>query len=353
VETAEKAVDRIMAKRDQGDILVFMPTEQDIIETCERLEGRRYPATAVLPLFARLPWVKQRRVYGIAGRKIVVATNVAETSLTIPGIKYVVDTGLARLSRYMPGTRTTALPISPISQASADQRKGRCGRVQDGVCVRLYEEEDYLARPEFTPPEIIRSNLAEIILRMISLKLGDVTVFPFLDRPSQRSIGDGFNLLVELGAIVRNGKEVSLTRRGRMMAKMPLDPRISRMMIEARKRSCLEDVAVIGAALSIQDPRERPLEKAVLADQAHAGFKDPASDFIGLLNIWNRFHHAVKEIKSRNKVRIFCRDHFLSFARMREWIHVHEQIRSILDEYEKEEKPVERSEKKEGGYERI
>jgi len=353
VETAVRAVDKIMGRRERGDILIFMPTEQDIIETCERLEGRQYPGTAVLPLFARLPWSRQKRIYSAKGHKIVVATNVAETSLTIPGIKYVVDTGLARISRYMPGTRTTALPISPISQASADQRKGRCGRVQNGVCIRLYDEEDFLSRPEFTLPEIMRSNLAEVILRMISLKLGDIAAFPFMDRPTQRSINDGFNLLTELGAISGKGREVTLTKRGRLMARMPLDPRISRMMIEARKRNCVDEVAIIAAALSIQDPRERPAEQAKLADQAQAPFKDPASDFITLLNIWNHYHRTLEGLKSQNKMRAFCRDHFLSFPRMREWIHVHDQIRSIMDEYKKGGNGTGGQDEKEGTYERI
>jgi ATP-dependent helicase HrpA len=353
VETAVKAVERIMGRRVRGDILVFMPTEQDIIETCERLEGRQYPGTAVLPLFARLPWSRQKKIYSGQGHKIVVATNVAETSLTIPGIRYVVDTGLARISRYMPGTRTTALPISQISQASADQRKGRCGRVQNGVCIRLYDEEDFLSRSEFTLPEIMRSNLAEVILRMISLRLGDITAFPFLDRPRQQSINDGFNLLGELGAVSGRGKEAALTKRGRLMARMPLDPRISRMMIEARKRDCVEEVAVIAAALSIQDPRERPLEKAKLADQAHAPFRDPASDFITLLNIWNQYQRAREELKTQSKMRTFCRERFLSFPRMREWVHVHDQIRSIMDEERQGNDPPGERRKKEGTYERI
>jgi ATP-dependent helicase HrpA len=353
VDTAVKAVDKVMKEMARGDILVFMPTEQDILETCEKLEGRQYRNTAILPLFARLPWSQQKRVYRVDGYKIVVATNVAETSLTIPGIKYVVDTGLARISRYMPGTRTTALPISTISRASADQRKGRCGRVQNGVCIRLYEEEDFLARPEFTLPEIRRSNLAEVILRMISLKLGDIAEFPFLDRPTQRSITDGFNLLTELGAVSGKGKDTALTKRGRLMAGMPLDPRISRMMIEARLRECVEEVSVISAALSIQDPRERPAEKAKLADQAHAPFKDAASDFITILNIWNQYGRTSEGLKSGNRMRAFCREHFLSFPRMREWVHVHDQIHAIMDEQKGWKAEPNGQREQEGLFERI
>ncbi len=332
VDRAVQALEGIMRRRDSGDVLVFMPTEQDILETCERLEGRGYPNTAVLPLFGRLPWSRQKRVFSVQGRKIVVATNVAETSLTIPGIKYVVDAGLARISRYMPGTRTTALPVTRISRAGADQRKGRCGRVRNGVCVRLYSEDDYSGRSEFTPPEILRSNLAEVILRMISLRLGDIAAFPFLDRPNQRSINDGFKLLMELGAISGKGRDVSLTEKGRLMARMPLDPRIARMMIEAENEGCVEEAAVIAAALSIQDPRERPMDRAALADQAHAPFRDPASDFITVLNIWNQYHRQWKALKTQNKMRRFCTTHFLSFPRMREWTQIHEQVCSIMEE---------------------
>jgi len=332
VDMAVRAVDTLRAKRGLGDILVFLPTEQDILETCERLEGRQYPGTTILPLFARLPGSHQGRVYSVSGPKIVVATNVAETSLTIPGIKYVIDTGLARISRYQPRTRTISLPISPISQSSADQRKGRCGRVQNGICIRLYTQEDYDSRPAFTPPEILRSNLAEVILRMLFLKLGDINSFPFVDRPNQRSIKDGFDLLVELGAIVKDGKEFSLTEKGRIMARMPMDPKISRMLLEAHEEGCVREVAVIASALSIQDPRERPLEKASQADQVHAPFRDPDSDFLTLLKIWKQFHRTWKTLKTQNKMRKFCKQHFLSFPRMREWVYIHEQITTILKE---------------------
>lgn len=332
VDMAVKAVDRLRRQRRFGDILIFMPTEQDILETCDRLEGRGYPSVTILPLFARLTSSQQGRVYSVKGSKIVVATNVAETSLTIPGIKYVIDTGLARIARYLPRTRTNSLPISSISRSSADQRKGRCGRVQNGVCIRLYSEENYQSRPAFTPAEILRSNLAEVILRMVHLKLGDPASFPFLDQPSPKSIKDGFDLLDELGAVVRKGRDYKLTEKGRVMARMPLDPRISRMMLEAGKEGCVEEVAVIAAALSIQDPRERPTEKALQADQMHTPFRDPDSDFLTLLNIWNRFHREWESLKTQNKMRKFCKAHFLSFPRMRDWVYTFDQIISILKE---------------------
>jgi ATP-dependent helicase HrpA len=333
VDMAAKAVDRLRAHRRFGDILIFMPTEQDILETCERLAGRRYPGTKVLPLFARLRASEQGRVYAVKGPKIVVATNVAETSLTIPGIKYVIDTGLARISQYLPRTRTTSLPITPVSRSSADQRKGRCGRVHKGVCVRLYSEDDYESRAAFTPPEILRSNLAEVILRMIFLNLGDPASFPFLDKPKPRSVKDGYDLLLELGAITRQGTELALTDKGRLMAHMPLDPRISRMLLEARKEGCVREVAVIASALSIQDPRERPAEKADQADHMHAPFKDNASDFVTLLNIWNRYHREWATLKTQNKMRKFCKAHFLSFPRMRDWVYTYDQIITILKEH--------------------
>ncbi|MDY7035773.1 MAG: ATP-dependent RNA helicase HrpA [Thermodesulfobacteriota bacterium] len=333
VDKVIEVVDTLRKKRRNGDILVFMPTEQDIMETCERLEGRHYHETSILPLFARLPASQQGLVYSVKGPKIVVATNVAETSLTIPGIRYVIDTGLARISRYLPRTRTVSLPICPISRSSADQRKGRCGRVQKGICIRLYSEEDYESRAPFTIPEILRSNLAEVILRMIFLNLGHPSSFPFIDSPNPRGIKDGFDLLEELGAITKIGKEYALTERGRIMARIPLDPKISRMILEAGQESCVNEVAVIASALSIQDPRERPIEKAEQADQMHAPFMDLNSDFITLLNIWNRYHHEWKTLKTQNRMRTFCKKNFLSFPRMREWVHTHEQINSILKEH--------------------
>ncbi len=332
VEMAVRAADRLKSRRPAGDILIFMPTEQDILETCERLEGKHYAGTAILPLYARLPAHEQGRVYSVTGPKIVVATNVAETSLTIPGIRYVIDTGLARISQYQPGTRIHSLPISPISQASADQRKGRCGRVQEGLCVRLYTREDYEARPRFTPPEILRSNLAEVILRMIYLRLGDPNAFPFVERPNPKNVKDGYEALQELGAATGSGREAELTPLGRRMAPIPLDPRISRMLLEAHREQCLEEVAVIASALSIRDPRERPPDKAGQADQAQAGFRHPDSDFLTLLNVWHEYHGAPGSPLSASRQRRFCHERFLSPGRMREWGFVHDQILSILEE---------------------
>ncbi|MBL0713145.1 MAG: ATP-dependent RNA helicase HrpA, partial [Desulfosarcina sp.] len=316
---------------------MFMPTEQDIRETCELLAGRGSAKTEVMPLYARLSAADQRRVFaGTGARKIIVATNVAETSITIPGIRYVVDTGLARIARYSPRTRTTALPVTPIARSSADQRMGRCGRVEDGICIRLYDEENYQGRPRFTPPEILRANLAEVMLRMISLQLGDISVFPFIDRPEPRSIRDGLNLLIELEAIEkdrarshRKGLErYRLTEQGRLMARMPIDPRLSRMLIEAEQHGCRPQMLVIAAALSIQDPRERPVGKEQAADQAHAAFKDPASDFVTLLNIWERS----REVMRTGPLKRFCREHFLSFRRLREWRDIHRQLAAIVGE---------------------
>ena len=333
VDFAVQAVERIASTRRRGDVLVFMPTEQDIRETCERIDARGFPDTTVLPLFARLPASQQRRVFAtLEGRKIVVATNVAETSLTIPGIRWVVDTGLARIPKYHPSTRTTSLAVAPISRSSADQRKGRCGRVRDGVCIRLYSEASYESRPEHTPPEILRSNLAEVILRMLSLKLGDIESFPFVDPPNARSVKDGFDLLVELGAVTREKGRTLLTMLGRSMARLPLDPRISRMMLEAREEGCSKEVAVIAAALGIQDPRERPAEKAGEADAAHRPFRDRDSDFLTLLNIWNRYQRSRDTLRTQSRMRKFCREHFLSYVRIREWRDIHEQITTILDE---------------------
>ena len=333
VDLAVQTVDELKDKRQRGDILIFMPTEQDILETCERLSGRNYSDNpTVLPLFARLPSSMQQRIYSVKTSKIVVATNVAETSLTIPGIRYVIDTGLARIARYLPRTRTNSLPVSSISRSSADQRKGRAGRVQSGVCIRLYAEKDFENREEFTPPEILRANLAEVILRMIDLKLGEPSRFPFVDPPGDRSIKDGFDLLEELGAIESHRGRRVLTEKGRLMARMPLDPRISRMMIEACKEGYAEETAIIAGILSIQDPRERPLDKAAQADQMHAPFKDNDSDFFTLLKIWKQYHRQWKELKTQNRMRKFCRDHFLSFPRMREWAYTYDQIMTIIRE---------------------
>lgn len=344
VDAAARAVGELAKdRRHAGDILIFMPTERDIRETCDLLEARKHGETAILPLFARLSWAEQRRVFlSTPGRKIVVATNVAETSITIPGIRYVIDTGLARISRYSSRSGTKSLPVTAISRSSADQRKGRCGRVQDGVCIRLYPEEDYEDRSLFTLPEILRSNLAEVILRMLALNIGDISSFPFIDRPDPRNIKDGFDTLRELGAIssvdgdrkkeAKGGQRFVFTEKGRVMARIPMDPRISRMLIEAGREGCVEEVTVIASALSIQDPRERPIEKEPQADQMHARFKDPVSDFITLLNIWNRYHDTWDALRTQNRMRKFCREHFLSYNRMREWRDIHDEITTILGE---------------------
>ena len=355
VELAVVAIKQLQQESPWGDILVFMPTEQDIRDTCELIAAETLPGACVLPLFARLTAAQQTRVFKrMSSRKIIVATNVAETSITIPGIKYVIDSGLARISRYSPRSRTTSLPILPVSRSSADQRKGRCGRVQNGVCIRLFSEADFESRPNFTPPEIVRANLAEVILRMISLKLGHISDFPFIDRPELKNIKDGYNLLFELGAITngqrargkghgvkdgangvtgaRSTSGVVLTETGRLMARIPLDPRLSRMLIEAKSQGCVNEIAVIASALSIQDPRERPAEKTREADGMHATFNDSHSDFITLLNIWNRYHHTWQKLKTNNQMKRFCRDHYLSFRRMREWRDIYHQIVAILKE---------------------
>ncbi len=331
-EMAAEAVKTLVRQGADGDILVFMPTERDIRETCELLEGMRLKKAVVMPLFARLPARTQQKVFaGASGRKIIVATNVAETSLTIPGIRYVVDTGLARLSRYSPSSRTRSLPILPVSQSSADQRKGRCGRMEDGVCIRLFSEADYQGRELYTPPEILRSNLAEVILKMIALDMGDPSEFPFIDKPSPKWIAGGYEVLTELGAIRRkpSGKTV-LTETGRKMAQMPLDPRLSRMLLEAEKQQCLPEAAVLAAALSIPDPRETPMDREQEAREAHRTWSDPHSDFISLIALWQRFQEQVGPTGGASKMKRFCRQHFLSFRRMRDWQDIHTQIQELL-----------------------
>ncbi|MBW1646903.1 MAG: ATP-dependent RNA helicase HrpA [Deltaproteobacteria bacterium] len=346
VEAAVAAVDEIERRGPFGDVLVFMPTEQDIRDTVELLASRGYRGSVILPLFARLSAADQMRVFApAAGRKIVVATNVAETSLTIPGIRYVVDSGLARISRYSPRTRTTALPVVPISRASCDQRAGRCGRVADGVCFRLYSQADYESRPRFTAPEILRTNLAEAVLRMIALNLGDIADFPFIDRPADKSIRDGIALLEELGAVAPTdtpraadarlgGRRLRLTPMGRRMARLPLDPRLARMLIEARQRGCGPEMAVIAAALSINDVRERPADQSAAADQAHAAFVDRSSDFLTLLNIWRAYQQALATEKTASRVRRWSKRHFLSYKRLREWRDIHDQLAAVMAELE-------------------
>ncbi|MBU0908390.1 MAG: ATP-dependent RNA helicase HrpA, partial [Proteobacteria bacterium] len=338
VEQAVEAVMELCRSGSGGDMLVFMPTERDIRDTIELL-GKRFRNDGtrlgikenepeILPLFGRLSGADQNRIFRkSSARKIVVCTNVAETSVTVPGIRYVVDTGLARISTYNVRAQTTKLPVSPISRASCDQRAGRCGRVGPGICLRLYSKEEYLGRPEYTLPEIVRANLAEVILRMVALRLGSPKKFPFIDPPAPRAIHDGYKMLTELGAIDHNHR---LTERGRLMAGLPLDPRISRMIISSRENGCLREVVIIAAALSIQDPRIRPAENAQQADAAHERFRSDRSDFLSYLHLWDLYDDLVRGKRSRSAIGKFCKNNFLAYQRMREWRDIHEQIWSQL-----------------------
>ena len=336
IDRAVQAVLDLRRHEKPGDMLLFMPTERDILETVDSLTkelGTLREAPLILPLFGRLPTADQQKIFRPQRtQKIVVATNVAETSITVPGIRYVVDTGLARISMYNSRARTMSLPVTPVSRASCDQRQGRCGRVAPGICVRLYSEEDYRNRPEYTQPEIRRADLAEVILRMLALNLGEPAAFPFIDPPAPRAIRDGYALLHELGALETAGGRRRLTARGRLMARLPLDPRISRLVIEAKERNALREVTIIAAALTIQDPRVRPAEKEVEAATAHARFSVAGSDFLSYLAIWDTFHQTLAKVKSRARLRKFCLTHYLSYQRMREWQDIHEQLNSILAE---------------------
>ncbi len=309
-----------------GDILVFLSGEREIHDTAEALRAERLRNTEVLPLFARLPTAEQHRVFGPhAGRRIVLATNVAETSLTVPGIHYVIDPGTARISRYSRRTKVQRLPIEAISQASAGQRAGRCGRVADGICIRLYSETDFRARPPFTEPEILRTNLAAVLLQMAALRIGDVENFPFLDPPDRRSVRDGVALLQELNAFDANA---TITDLGRRLAQLPLDPRIGRMLLQAGEEGCVREVLVIAAALSIPDPRERPSDHEEGAKQKHARFADEHSDFVGYLKLWSYLREQRRE-RSGNQFRRMCREEFLHYLRIREWQDLVGQLRSI------------------------
>jgi ATP-dependent helicase HrpA len=331
LDAAAEAVGRILEESTGGDILVFLPTERDIRELRDLLEGRRGGRLEVVPLFGRLTNAEQQRVFApTQARKIVLATNIAETSLTIPGIRFVVDTGFSRISRYAPQSRTRRLPVEAVSRSSADQRKGRCGRVSDGVCIRLYSEQDYNDRPRFTQPEIQRSNLADVILRMKAFGLGDIEDFPFLNAPPAKGIRAGYALLHELGAIDEAGV---LTDLGRELAHLPVDPTVGRMILQARTEKALREVLVIAAALSIQDPRERPLDAQQKADAAHRRFTQPDSDFLTLLSIWETYHDEF-EAMTLGKLRKFCTSHYLSFMRMREWRDVHAQLEETLRDRE-------------------
>ncbi|NUK03035.1 ATP-dependent RNA helicase HrpA [Streptomyces lunaelactis] len=315
----------------KGDILVFLSGEREIRDTADALNKKQYRFTEVLPLYARLSHAEQHRVFQPhTGRRIVLATNVAETSLTVPGIKYVIDPGNARISRYSHRTKVQRLPIERISQASANQRKGRCGRTSDGICVRLYDEDDFLSRPEFTDPEILRTNLASVILQMTAAGLGDIEKFPFIDPPDHRNIRDGVQLLQELGAFdpVEKDPKKKLTPLGRKLSQLPVDPRLARMVIEADKNGCVREVMVIAAALSIQDPRERPAEKQTQADQQHARFKDETSDFLAYLNLWRYIREQQKE-RGSSSFRRMCKQEYLNFLRIREWQDIYAQLRTV------------------------
>ena len=307
----------------RGDVLVFLPGERDIRELARAL--RHNPSLDVLPLYARLSQAEQNRVFSTAsgrGIRVVLATNVAETSLTVPGIRYVIDPGVARISRYSFRTKIQRLPIEPISRASADQRKGRCGRIAAGVCIRLYSEADFMLRPAFTDPEIMRTNLAAVVLQMLVLGLGEVEDFPFINPPDSRMVRDGYKLLEELGAVTPAGE---LTGMGRRMAGLPADPRLARMVLAAAEHGCLEELLVIASALAIQDPRERPAEKQQQADQAHARFRHPRSDFMAWLNLW-RYYEEQRQDLSANQLAKLCKREFLAYMRMREWRDVHTQL---------------------------
>jgi ATP-dependent helicase HrpA len=310
-----------------GDILIFLNGEREIRETSESLRKHNPKNCEILPLYSKLSVSEQERVFKPKGKlRIVLATNVAETSLTVPGIRSVIDTGHARISRYSHRSKIQRLPIEKISQASANQRAGRCGRVAEGICIRLYSEQDYLARPEFTEPEILRTNLSSVILQMTSLKLGDIEDFPFLEPPEDKMIRDGKNSLQEVNALDKAGK---LTATGRQLAKIPTDPKLARMLLAANKLNCLAEVAIIVSALSIQDPREKPADKMHQADSKHAEFKIDDSDFMTILNIWNVFETQKKQL-SNNRLRKYCKAQFLSYIRMREWFDIHAQIMQVI-----------------------
>ncbi|MET7679576.1 ATP-dependent RNA helicase HrpA [Streptomyces sp. NPDC005423] len=324
------AVEELQAE-GKGDILVFLSGEREIRDTADALVKKAYRFTEVLPLYARLSHAEQHRVFQQhTGRRIVLATNVAETSLTVPGIKYVIDPGFARVSRYSHRTKVQRLPIEPVSQASANQRKGRCGRTSDGICIRLYSEEDFTARPEFTDAEILRTNLASVILQMTAAGLGDIEKFPFIDPPDHRNIRDGVQLLQELGALDPEQQDARkrLTETGRKLAQLPVDPRLARMVLEAEKNGCAREVMVIAAALSIQDPRERPADKQTQADQQHARFRDETSDFLAFLNLWRYLREQQKE-RGSSAFRRMCKQEYLNFLRIREWQDIYSQLRTV------------------------
>lgn len=325
------AVDEISTLDRHGHILVFLPGEREIREAAEALRKHHPANSEILPLYARLSANEQNRIFQPGSRqRIVLSTNVAETSLTVPGIRYVIDTGLARISRYSFRSKVQRLPIERISQASANQRKGRCGRVAPGVCIRLYSEEDFLSRPLFTEPEILRTNLASVILQMTALELGDIAAFPFLEPPDSRMITDGYKLLQELGAV---DARFQLTETGRRLARLPVDPRLGRMLLAAVKERALTEVLIVVAAVSIQDPRERPVEYQQAADAAHREFQDEDSDYIGYVKLWRWFQEQ-KHHLSRNKLRALCKSRYISYLRMLEWEDIHHQLKTQMIEFD-------------------
>ncbi|OAJ53637.1 ATP-dependent RNA helicase HrpA [Paraburkholderia ginsengiterrae] len=330
MEAIVDAVDEL-CREGPGDVLVFLPGEREIRDAAEALRKHHPPHTEILPLFARLSAAEQERVFRTSNaRRIVLATNVAETSLTVPGIRYVVDTGLARVKRYSYRNKVEQLQVESISQAAANQRAGRCGRVADGVCIRLYEESDFQGRVRFTDPEILRSSLASVILRMKSLHLTAIETFPFIEPPPGRAIADGYQLLNELGAVDDDNQ---LTPLGRELARLPLDPRVGRMILAARDQQSLKEVLIIASALSVQDPRDRPIEAQEQADQAHRRFADERSEFLQWLKIWNWFEEAIAHKKSNKQLHEECRKNFLSQLRLREWRDVHSQLLTVVREH--------------------
>jgi ATP-dependent helicase HrpA len=325
-----ETLDELVRAPGGGDVLVFLPGEREIRETADALRGHALKGAEILPLYARLSFEEQSRVFRPGGaRRIVLATNVAETSLTVPGIRYVVDTGLARVNRYSYRNKVEQLQVEPVSQASANQRAGRCGRVAAGICVRLYSEDDYKARPPFADPEILRSSLAGVILRMKALGLGDVEGFPFLDPPAPRMIADGYQLLAELGAV---NEANELTEIGRRLARFPIDPRVARMILAAEREHCLGEMLIVAAALEVDDPRERPFDRAEAADKAHSRFHDEQSDFMALLKLWEHFGEAVEHRKSNRRLAEELHEQFLSQRRLREWRDVHHQLAALVGE---------------------
>lgn len=328
-QTIANVIDEISELDKREDILVFLPGEREIRETMDELISRALPHTVLLPLYGRLSQAEQSRVFQpLPQRRIVLATNVAETSLTIPGIVFVADAGLARINRNNPRSGVTQLQIEPISRASADQRKGRAGRIQSGICFRLYTEDDYLNRPAYTDPEILRVGLAGVILQMKALSIGDVEDFCFLDPPSKRAVDEGYRVLTELGAVDEGG---ALTPIGKALARLPIDPRLGRMILAGEQEGALREVLIVAAALGIQDPRDRPLSAQKQADQAHAKYKNEESDFAGLLKLWHAYQDAHEKL-SQSQLRKWCRDQFLSYIRMREWTDIHRQLAQITRE---------------------